>query len=52
MPEATCPRCGYQTLHLAGDILLCQTQACGYEHAVTRTMPIIVVQPATPEPPD
>jgi hypothetical protein len=57
MSETSCPRCGYQTLNFVNDILLCTGDGCGYEHAVTKTMPIIIVPaPAPPEdlpePPD
>ena len=49
--SAQCPSCGYETLHLVAEVMVCGRAECNYEHLVTHTLPIIVVQPAT-EPPD
>jgi hypothetical protein len=44
-PAAQCPACGYETLHLVSDTMVCNRAACGYEHLLTR--PIQIVPPAS-----
>lgn len=39
---AQCPGCGYFTVHLLeGERLMCTRSACGYEHLLTRPIPIV-----------
>jgi hypothetical protein len=40
-PAAQCPVCGYETLHLVADTMICMSTGCGYEHLLTRPIPII-----------
>lgn len=50
-PEAAmCPSCGYSGLTLVeGNILKCTTPPCTYQHMVTTTMPVIVVNNTEPD---
>lgn len=40
-PVAQCPACGQETLRLVSDTMMCSSSACGYEHLLTRPIPII-----------